>query len=90
LHRFPVDELKIDRSFISDLTKPGLSAPLVSAMVAMGKALGLEIVAEGVETPAQASQLRILGCDTAQGYLFAQPQHPEGIATLLERRRVPS
>jgi diguanylate cyclase (GGDEF)-like protein len=90
LHRFPVDELKIDRSFISDLTKPGVPAPLVSAMVAMGKALGLEIVAEGVETPAQAAQLRVLGCDTAQGYLFARPQHPEGIAALVERRRVPS
>ena len=85
LHRFPVDELKIDRSFISDLTTSTHPAPLVSAMVAMGKALGLEIVAEGVETPEQAAQLRALGCDQAQGYLFARPQHAGAIAALLQR-----
>ena len=85
LHRFPVDELKIDRSFISDLTSSTQPAPLVSAMVAMGKALGLEIVAEGVETLEQAAQLRALGCDSAQGYLFAKPQFPEAIPALLER-----
>ena len=85
LHRFPVDELKIDRSFISDLTTSAHPAPLVSAMVAMGKALGLEIVAEGVETPEQAAQLRALGCDQAQGYFFARPQHSDAIAVLLQR-----
>jgi diguanylate cyclase (GGDEF)-like protein len=85
LHRFPVDELKIDRSFVSDLTSSSHPAPLVSAMVAMGKALGLEIVAEGVETLEQAAQLRTLGCDKAQGYLFARPQFPEAIPALLER-----
>jgi EAL domain-containing protein (putative c-di-GMP-specific phosphodiesterase class I) len=87
LHRFPVDELKIDRTFISDLGNSTHPAPLVSAMVAMGKALGLEIVAEGVETPDQAAHLRALGCDRAQGYLFARPQHPDDIVELL--RRVP-
>jgi diguanylate cyclase (GGDEF)-like protein len=90
LHRFPVDELKIDRSFISDLTSSSHPAPLVSAMVAMGKALGLEIVAEGVETPEQAAQLRTLGCHKAQGYLFARPQFPEAIPALLERLPVPT
>ncbi len=85
LHRFPVDELKIDRTFISDLGGSAHPSPLVAAMVAMGKALGLEIVAEGVETPDQAAQLRALGCDKAQGYLFARPQHPDAIAALLER-----
>ena len=90
LHRFPVDELKIDRTFISDLSSTGRPSPLVSAMVAMGKALGLEIVAEGVETPDQAAQLRALGCDKAQGYLFARPQHPDAIAALLERVPVPT
>jgi diguanylate cyclase (GGDEF)-like protein len=90
LHRFPVDELKIDRTFISDLSSTGRPSPLVSAMVAMGKALGLEIVAEGVETPDQAEQLRALGCDKAQGYLFARPQHPDAIAALLERIPVPT
>jgi EAL domain-containing protein (putative c-di-GMP-specific phosphodiesterase class I) len=85
LHRFPVDELKIDRSFISTLTSSTHPAPLVSAMVAMGKALGLEIVAEGVETPDQAAQLRALGCDSAQGFLFARPQSPHAIEALLVR-----
>jgi EAL domain-containing protein (putative c-di-GMP-specific phosphodiesterase class I) len=77
LHRFPVDELKIDRAFISDLDTPGHRAPLVAAMIAMGKALDLKIVAEGVETSEQAARLRELGCDHAQGYLFARPQAPE-------------
>jgi diguanylate cyclase (GGDEF)-like protein len=90
LHRFPVDELKIDRSFISDLTSSAHPASLVAAMVAMGKALGLEIVAEGVETPEQAAQLRALGCDKAQGYLFARPQSPLAIAALLERLPQPT
>jgi diguanylate cyclase (GGDEF)-like protein len=88
LHRFPVDELKIDRTFINDLTSSANPSPLVAAMVAMGKALGLEIVAEGVETPDQAAQLRALGCDKAQGYLFARPQHPDAIAALFERDSV--
>jgi diguanylate cyclase (GGDEF)-like protein len=79
LHRFPVDELKIDRAFISDLDTPGHRAPLVSAMIAMGKALDLKIVAEGVETPEQAMRLRELGCEHAQGYLFARPQAPEDL-----------
>jgi diguanylate cyclase (GGDEF)-like protein len=85
LHRFPVDELKIDRSFVTELTTSTQRASLVTAMVAMGKALGLEIVAEGVETPEQAARLRTLGCDSAQGYLYARPQHPEAIPALVER-----
>jgi predicted signal transduction protein with EAL and GGDEF domain len=88
LHRFPVDELKIDRTFLSDLTTTSQRVPLVSAMIAMGKALGLDVVAEGVETPEQAVQLRALGCDKAQGFLFARPQPPDAITALL--RRVPA
>ena len=65
--------------FVSDLGGSTRPSPLVSAMVAMGKALGLEIVAEGVETPDQAAQLRALGCDKAQGYLFARPLSPDAI-----------
>jgi EAL domain-containing protein (putative c-di-GMP-specific phosphodiesterase class I) len=84
LHRFPVDELKIDRIFIADLTTS--EAPLVSAMIAMGKALGLTIVAEGVETPEQAMRLRALGCHQAQGYLFAAPQEPDAIVELARTR----
>ena len=57
-------------------TRQATRAPLVAAMIAMGKALDLKIVAEGVETPEQAARLRELGCDHAQGYLFARPQAP--------------
>jgi EAL domain-containing protein (putative c-di-GMP-specific phosphodiesterase class I) len=83
LQQFPVDELKIDRAFINDLTVRPDQRTLVSAMVAMGKALGLKIVAEGVETTAQLSTLRELGCDFAQGYLFASPQPAGDVTTLL-------
>jgi EAL domain-containing protein (putative c-di-GMP-specific phosphodiesterase class I) len=83
LQQFPVDELKVDRAFISDITVRPEQRTLVSAMIAMGKALGLEIVAEGLETPAQLNVLQDLGCDLAQGYLFAAPQTPIDIAPLL-------
>jgi diguanylate cyclase (GGDEF)-like protein len=89
LHRFPVDELKIDRTFINDLSA-STDAPLVAAMIAMGKALGMQIVAEGVETADQASKLRALGCDRAQGYLFARPQHPDAIVNLLAHIAAPT
>jgi EAL domain-containing protein (putative c-di-GMP-specific phosphodiesterase class I) len=85
LQQFPVDELKIDRAFINDLTIRPDQRTLVSAMVAMGKALGLRIVAEGVETTAQLETLRELGCDLAQGYLFATPQAPRDVTPLLRR-----
>jgi diguanylate cyclase (GGDEF)-like protein len=83
LHRFPVDELKIDRVFVHDLLDHAGQRALVGGMIAMGKALDLEIVAEGVETEAQAHELRLLGCDAAQGYLFAAPQTPEDLQRLL-------
>jgi diguanylate cyclase (GGDEF)-like protein len=85
LKRFPVDELKVDRSFISNLGSEGQDQTLVAAMVAMGHALGLHVVAEGVETHAQRATLLTLGCRTAQGYLFARPLPPDEITTLLVR-----
>ncbi|MCU1374850.1 MAG: putative diguanylate cyclase/phosphodiesterase with sensor, partial [Actinomycetia bacterium] len=85
LHRFPVDELKIDRSFINNIAEDGQQRSLVTAMIAMGKALGLQIVAEGVEQQVQADLLRELGCHMAQGYLFARPQPADGLASVLRR-----
>jgi EAL domain-containing protein (putative c-di-GMP-specific phosphodiesterase class I) len=79
LHRFAFDELKIDRAFIDGMMELAGQRTLVEATVAMGKALGLAIVAEGVETEEQAALLRSLGCDVAQGYLFARPQPPDAI-----------
>ena len=83
LRRFPVDELKIDRIFVNDLTQHPSEATLVAAMVAMGKTLGLHLVAEGVETAEQANRLRDLGCDSAQGYYFAHPQTGDQLTRLL-------
>jgi len=70
LHRFPVDAFKIDRAFIRDLTPGDRSADLVRAIVAMGQALGLEMVAEGIETVEQLAFLRDVGCASGQGFLF--------------------
>jgi len=75
LKRLPVGKLKIDRSFIADLggeTGPQ-GAQLVSAMITMGRGLGLSVLAEGIETEAQARQLIALGCEAGQGYLFGRP-----------------
>jgi len=83
LQRFPVDELKIDRSFISALTATSGSHTLIEAIIAMGRALGLRIVAEGVETVDQDERLRRLGCDEAQGYLYARPQRADAITERL-------
>jgi diguanylate cyclase (GGDEF)-like protein len=73
LQRFPVDVLKIDRSFIDGLAESSPSSAIVGAIVGMGHSLGLEVVAEGIETEDQAAEAHRLGCDWAQGYLFARP-----------------
>jgi len=73
LHQFPFDEFKIDRSFIAG-TGGGLAGEaIVTMLIALGRALGVSVVAEGVETSAQAARLRALGCTRAQGYHFAVP-----------------
>jgi diguanylate cyclase (GGDEF)-like protein/PAS domain S-box-containing protein len=76
LRRFPVDCLKIDQSFVSGLDGDGDSRPIAAAIVEMAHALGLRVVAEGVETPTQLEALVELGCDAAQGFLFAPPHPP--------------
>ncbi len=83
LKSFPVDTVKIDRSFIADLGTNSRSFALVRANVELGHALDLEVVGEGVENDAQREQLLRAGCDLAQGYLFAKPGPPERISELL-------
>ncbi|MCZ7525310.1 MAG: EAL domain-containing protein [Acidimicrobiia bacterium] len=73
LKRFPIDFVKIDRGFVAGLDEEGDDAAIVRAIVQLAEALGLAVVAEGVETEAQAEQLRIIGCRFAQGFLFGRP-----------------
>ncbi len=73
LKRFPIEALKIDQSFIQGLNRDGEDAAIVTAVVSLAHALGLTSTAEGVETPEQLADLRTLGCEYAQGHLFAEP-----------------
>ena len=73
LKQFPVDEIKVDQSFVRGLEMRPEDVAIVSAVVGLGASLGLEVVAEGVETRGQANQLRDMGCDFGQGYLFSKP-----------------
>lgn len=73
LQRFPVDEIKIDRSFIEGLSVDSSNAAIVKAMINLGRNLGMDVVAEGVETTTQALLLRSWGCDVAQGFLYSRP-----------------
>jgi diguanylate cyclase (GGDEF)-like protein len=85
LHRFPVEAFKIDRSFIQSLSGEDNSAELISSLVKLGKALGLSVLAEGVETEEQRSFLEDLGCVTGQGYLFMPAVTGDKVAELLGR-----
>jgi diguanylate cyclase (GGDEF)-like protein/PAS domain S-box-containing protein len=73
LHRFPIDMLKIDRSFIREIDATGGHAEIVRAIVGLGRNLGMGLIAEGVETEAQLAVIRTLGCQLAQGFLFSKP-----------------
>jgi len=83
LKRFPVEAIKVDRSFVTGLGLEADDTSIVEAVVRLGHSLGLTVVAEGVETPLQLNRLRELGCDKGQGYLFGRPR-PAGI-TATER-----
>jgi EAL domain-containing protein (putative c-di-GMP-specific phosphodiesterase class I) len=73
LHRLPLDELKIDASFIQTLDVSDDQHPLVAMMVQLGEALGLDTVAEGIDSAAKADVMRELGCTCGQGFYFARP-----------------
>ena len=88
LKRFPIDVLKVDRSFVAGLPANRGDAAIVRAVVGLTRALGLKAVAEGVETPEQLAELRGLGCDQGQGYLFGRPTPTEVADVMLRRSSV--
>ncbi|MFN8538081.1 MAG: EAL domain-containing protein [Thermomicrobiales bacterium] len=89
LKRFPVDVLKVDRSFVSGLGTSPEDTAIVGAMIGLGRTLGLAVTAEGVETADQVANLRALGCTSAQGYYFARALDAEAIGNLLAGGLIP-
>ena len=73
LQRFPLDQLKIDRSFIMEIDSSTTQVPIVKAVISLAHDLGLNVVAEGVETPLQLEHIKHLGCEEYQGYLCSKP-----------------
>ena len=86
LQQFPVDALKIDRSFVSDINAEQGDASIINAIVAMARGLKLDLIAEGVETRAQLRYLRSQGCSEVQGFIFSQPVTARALVTLLREK----
>ncbi len=84
LRQFPVDALKIDRSFITGIAASHESKALIHMLVQLGKTLGLETLGEGIEEQAQLRQLQREECDSGQGFLFARPVEPDAIVRVLD------
>jgi len=83
MKQFPIDTIKIDRSFVRDLPNDSEDQAIAQAIISMGKALGMTVIAEGVETVEQQAFLRSHACDEMQGYLFSKPLPPAQLASLL-------
>ncbi|MDH5498784.1 MAG: GGDEF domain-containing phosphodiesterase, partial [Nitrospira sp.] len=86
LQRFPIDTIKIDQAFVKDLKLGKVDSPIMRAIIGMGRALKLHIVAEGVETRDQLAFLRMQGCEAYQGYLFSKPVPANQLQHLLRDR----
>jgi diguanylate cyclase (GGDEF)-like protein len=87
LRQFPVDILKIDKSFVEGVARGGSHATLARAIIGIGDAMSLTTIAEGIETEGQRKALRAMGCLLGQGYLFGRPMPPESIRRLIEEAR---
>jgi EAL domain-containing protein (putative c-di-GMP-specific phosphodiesterase class I) len=90
LHRYRVDALKIDQSFISRIVGGHNDAPIVGSIVSLARKLGIGVIAEGVETIHQANHLRALDCPHAQGYLFSRPLSAEAARAFLSTETEPA
>ncbi len=82
LKNFPIDRIKIDQSFVTDMHHQGESAEITLSIVSLAKRLGLKVIAEGVERREHFDGLRALGCDEAQGYLVGKPMLPDQLESL--------
>ncbi|MCA1556589.1 MAG: EAL domain-containing protein, partial [Acidobacteria bacterium] len=83
LHRFPIDTLKVDRSFVVNMAEDGENVEIVRTIVSLAQNLGMNVIAEGVETPEQLSALKKLGCEYGQGYLFSKPVEAKSAENLI-------
>ncbi len=86
LHRFPINTLKVDRSFVSSMEAGSENGEIVRTVIALAKTLKLSVIAEGIETIHQLHQLRILGCEYGQGYLFSRPVATEEAETFINEK----
>ena len=86
LHRFPVNTLKVDRSFVGRIGEAAENIEIVRTIISLAENMGMEVVAEGVETLSQLAQLRKLNCQYGQGYLFSRPVDAESVSTWISRK----
>jgi len=84
LHEFPLSALKIDKNFVQSVESNDRGGPISKMIIGLGQNLGLEVIAEGVETEVQLEYMREHGCDVAQGYLYARPESPEDLTPWLQ------
>jgi EAL domain-containing protein (putative c-di-GMP-specific phosphodiesterase class I) len=84
LRKFPIDALKIDQSFVRQITTYGGETSIVTAIIGMGRSLGLRVIAEGIETPEELAFLQAQQCEEGQGYYFSRPLPPGQFVKLLE------
>jgi len=85
LRRFPMDTLKIDRSFVQNLSNNPENLEIVRTIMSLARNLGMDVVAEGAETADEIEQLKVLGCDFGQGYFFFRPMNSEQADNLLRK-----
>jgi EAL domain-containing protein (putative c-di-GMP-specific phosphodiesterase class I) len=85
LHKFPLNYLKIDRSFVSRMATADDNSEIVRTIATLAHNLGMEVIAEGIETEEQHQQLKALGCEYGQGYLFSRPVDDRGAEHLLAK-----